>query len=132
MGRNLRDAIREAIAAELEEMTATGDASGFGTPYAFSTSKPVSSKKKKMDEAGDPYWPYRDDDSMTPRAKMGHAISTVNKGLNEIEKTLKMNSRLKKEMELPSSDYWGKTNKALVKIEQKMHRIARTVREIRA
>lgn len=136
MGRNLRDAIREAIDKELEEMTATGGVAGFGTPYAFSTTEPVTSKKKKkkkdgITEAGDPYWAYRNDESQTPRMKMGIAIQEVNKQLNVIERTLKMNSRLKKETKLPSSNYWNRTNKALVKIEQRMHRIAKMVREIR-
>lgn len=135
MGRKLRDAIREAIEEELAEMTATGGVAGFGTPHAFSTAEPVSSGKKKkkkgINEAGDPYWAYRNDETQSPRMKMGRAIQEVNKQLNVIERTLKMNSRLKKETGLPSSNYWGRTNKALVKIEQRMHRIAKMVREIR-
>ena len=136
MGRNLRDAIREAIEKELEEMTATGNVAGFGTPHAFSTTEPMTSKKKKKNkgitEAGDPYWAYRNDETQTPRMKMGRAIQEVNKQLSVIERTLKMNSRLKKETELPSSSYWNRTNNALVKTEERMHRIAKMVREIRA
>ena len=133
MGRNLYDAIREAIEEELAEITATGNVGGFSTPHAFSTTEPVTSKKKKkgITEAGDPYWAYRNDETQTPRMKMGKAIQEVNRQLNVIERTLKMNSRLKKETELPSSNYWSRTNNALVKIESRMHRIAKMVREIR-
>lgn len=134
MGQKLDDAIREAIEEELAEMTATGNVVGFGTPHAFSTTEPVTSKKKKkkeITEVGDPYWAYRNDETQTPRMKMGKAIQEVNKQLNVIERTLKMNSRLKKETELPSSNYWSRTNNALVKIESRMHRIAKMVREIR-
>ena len=134
MGRTLREAIREAIEDELAEMTATSGVAGFGTPHAFSTHEPVTSKKKKkkgITEAGDPYWAYRNDETQSPRMKMGRAIQEVNKQLNVIERTLKMNSRLKKETELPSSNYWNRTNNNLVRIEQRMHRIAKMVREIR-
>ncbi len=144
MGRKLGEDVRRFIEEELDELdelTATGDAAGFATPHAFQGDRPANKKQRDKQskaspydtivEGGDPYYAYRNDETMSPRQKMGKAISEVNSQLNIIERALKMNSRLKKETGLPSSGYWKRTNNSLVKIESRMHRIAQMVREIR-
>ncbi|KKL77560.1 hypothetical protein LCGC14_2033700, partial [marine sediment metagenome] len=48
--KGIREAVRRVVEQEIDEMTGTGAVGGFGTPYAFSTKEPVSSKKKKVNE----------------------------------------------------------------------------------
>ncbi|HUU86716.1 MAG TPA: hypothetical protein VMX17_03090, partial [Candidatus Glassbacteria bacterium] len=43
----LRKKIRELIEKEIEEMTATGDAAGFGTPNAFQGDDEDNKKKRR-------------------------------------------------------------------------------------
>lgn len=128
---------------ELEELTGTGGIAGFGTPYAFATKEPVSGKgkKKTIDEAlrefcslkegGDPYYPWRNDETQTPKQKIGRAITEINKQLTEVEKVVKRTQRLKKETGTSNNALWNRTNKSLMKIESRMHRISQTIRNMR-
>jgi len=183
--KRLKERVREIVEQEIDEMTGTGAVGGFGTPYAFSTKEPVSSKKKKVNEdkmssaemqsnldywrqvksgnsdykdkdkrikywtnkikkatgkhpeagiyteGGDPYYAWRNDETQTPRMKIGNVISEINKQLKEMEKVVRRSSRLKKEMGVPNSGLWQRTNNALMKIESRMHRISQTIRNMR-
>lgn len=130
--KGIREAIRHLVEQEIDEMTGTGAVGGFGTPYAFSTKEPVSSKKKKrVTEGGDPYYAWRNDETQTPRMKIGNVISEINKQLKEMEKVVRRSSRLKKETGVPNSGLWQRTNNALMKIESRMHRISQTIRNMR-
>jgi len=87
--------------------------------------------KHSVTEAGDPYYSWRNDESMTPKQKIGKAISEINKQLVEMHKVVKRSSRLKKEMGMSANDYWKRTNNAFLKMEQRMHRISQKIREMR-
>ena len=87
--------------------------------------------KHSVTEAGDPYYAWRNDESMTPKQKIGRAISEINKQLAEMHKVVKRSSRLKKEMGMSANDYWKRTNNAFLKMEQRMHRISQKIREMR-
>lgn len=242
--KRIREALRRIVEQEIDEMTGTGGVSGFGTPYAFSTKEPVSSKKKKrvdeaqragtiqhhfdgkrwiaispngtkkivvydrahaiefsktgmiggnpdwdkqgrtishnvneakykytiihdrdskktdsgvinavstkdalkkvhkkypnayehdvkLSEGGDPYYAWRNDETATPKMKIGKVISEINKQLREMERVVRRTSRLKKEMGVPNSGLWQRTNNALMKMESRMHRISQTIRNMR-
>ncbi len=211
------------------EMTGTGAVAGFGTPYAFATKEPVSSKRKKkvnemfeslivefrgetpqqyarflkkhgfrmteanadastsishivgdlwvqeptnvyaivsrlgqwkaghgrdvqygsglanlksrlskffsirdgVNEGGDPYYGWRNDETRTPKQKIGSAITEINKQLAEVEKVVKRTQRLKKETGTSNNALWNRTNKSLMKIESRMHKISQTIRNMR-
>ena len=85
----------------------------------------------KLKEGGDPYYAWRNDESMSPKQKIGRAISEINKQLAEMHKVVKRSSRLKKEMGMSANDYWKRTNNAFLKMEQRMHRISQKIREMR-
>jgi hypothetical protein len=84
-----------------------------------------------LNEAGDPYYPWRNDETRTPRMKIGKAIVEINRTLKEAERVVKRCGRLKKEMGLNANQYWKRTNNALIKIEGRVHKIAQKVREMR-
>jgi len=89
-------------------------------------------KSLRLVEGGDPYYAWRNDETATPRQKIGRAISEVNKSLTELNKTLRRCARLKKETGLSAGqDYWKRTNKALLRIEQKAHKMAQRIRQMR-
>ena len=136
----LKEMIRELTEEELEEMTGTGAVGGFATPFAFSTKKPVSSKDddddvneafEKLTEGGDPYYAWRNDETLTPKQKIGNAIAEINKQLAEMSKVVKRSARLKKEMGVPNGDLWKRTNVALMRMESRMHGIAQQIRNMR-
>lgn len=136
--RQLKGFMRSGI----KEMTGTGGVGGFATPYAFSTKEPVSSKRKKktpsinevferLIEGGDPYYAWRNDETATPQKKIARVISEMNRQLAEMEKVVKRSTRLQKEMGVPNSNLWKRTNASLMKIESRMHRISQSVRNMR-
>lgn len=212
--RELVTQLKGFLEVRVQELTGTGAVGGFGTPYAFSTKKPISSNPKKrnngytvseasndkilkrfdnlveaenkhavlgdiarivkilnskgrktdasnlirsahkflkagdetmlvktretakmilrsIQEGGDPYYAWRNDETTTPRQKIGGVISEMNKQLGEMEKVVKRSQRLKTELGVPNSGLWKRTNNALMKIESRMHRISQTIRNMR-
>ena len=154
----LRKYIRELVDDELEEMTGTGAVDGFGTPFAFQGDSEANKKKRKASatavdgyelvgevkygprhpsyrapirEGGDPYYAWRNDDEKTPKMKIGEAIGEMNNQLREMEKSVKRCRRLRSETNMATSDYWKRTNNALMKMESRMHSIAKMVRDMR-
>jgi hypothetical protein len=87
--------------------------------------------KKAVQEGGDPYYAWRNDETASPRMKIGKAISEINKQLHEVEQVIKRSARLKKEMGVPNSGLWQRTNNAFLKMEGRINRIAATVRNMR-
>lgn len=77
------------------------------------------------------YYAYRNDTSMKPHQKLGKAISEINRQLTEIQKLIKMNTRLKNEYNIDSSKMWKRTLTGLVKLEAKLIGLAQQIREIR-
>ena len=73
------------------------------------------------------YHDYRNDESMTPKQKIGHSMREVKNSLNELSKLIDMNVRLKKEMNVNSGSYWKNTHKALHKISERLVKLANKV-----
>ena len=73
------------------------------------------------------YHQWRNDESLTPKQKIGHSIREVKNSLNELDKTVKMAVRLKTELNVDSRNYWKNTHKALTKISERLVKMATKV-----
>ena len=111
----LKEIIRELIKKELEESSVTGNIDGGEgppkTPYAFGKNRKKDKKKEdeistnstgytKVNEGK--YHDYRNDDTMTPKQKIGRN----------------------------SDSYWKNTHKALHKISERLVKLANKVGQL--
>ena len=150
----LKEYIRQLIQQELKEASSTASAGdiSYKTPYAFKKNK-KGKKKKKAGYGGahhdptigtdnfpasDPklrkegkYHDFRNDDSLTTKQKIGLAMRETRDSLKKLEKTIDMNVRLKKEMNVDSRDYWKNTHKALHRISERLVKLAGKVGQLR-
>ena len=105
------------------------------TPYAFQSKKKRKQDKDKEDSIATTstgfkkvnegrYHDWRNDESLTPKQKIGKSIREVRDSLNELDKTIKMNLKLKNELKVDSRDYWKNTHKALGKISERLVKLA--------
>ena len=83
-------------------------------------------KRKQMLGEGR-YHDWRNDESLTPKQKVGKSIREIRDALNELDKTVKMNLKLKTELNMKSEDYWKNTHKALTKISERLVKMANKV-----
>ena len=138
----LKEIIRELIKQELEEVSVTGNLDGGEgpprTPYAFfGGRKKDKEKKKKIAQAGGytkvhegKYHEYRNDESMTPKQKIGKSMREIRDSLNELDKLVKMNVRLKNELNVDSRSYWKNTHKALRRVSERLVKLANKVGQL--
>lgn len=73
------------------------------------------------------YHEWRNDESLTPKQKIGQSVKEIRDSLNELDKTIKMNLKLKTELNVDSRDYWKNTHKALTKISERLVKMANKV-----
>jgi hypothetical protein len=73
------------------------------------------------------YHDWRNDESLTPKQKIGQSVKEIRDSLNELDKTIKMNLKLKTELNVDSRDYWKNTHKALTKISERLVKMANKV-----
>tara|TARA_B100000575_G_scaffold294501_1_gene310884 strand:- start:3289 stop:3726 length:438 start_codon:yes stop_codon:yes gene_type:complete len=138
----LKEILRELIRQELEEVSVTGNLDGGAgppkTPYAFyGGRKKDKEKKKKITQAGGytkvhegKYHEYRNDESMTPKQKIGKSMREIRDSLNELDKLVKMNVRLKNELNVDSRSYWKNTHKALRRVSERLVKLANKVGQL--
>ena len=86
----------------------------------------VIMKNKEMLGEGR-YHDWRNDESLTPKQKIGKSMREIRDALNELDKTVKMNLKLKTELKMKSEDYWKNTHKALTKISERLVKMANKV-----
>lgn len=154
----LAEYIREMVKQELEEITTTGDIAGYNIPAAFQGNNPKNKARKKaiatqlgmqltkrgeqdMNRGADKleniaeaklrYHEYKKDESASPTQKIARAISEVNRNLQEMERVLKMNTRLQKESGIASEALYRRTQQGLLKLEARLLHLAGKVRDIR-
>jgi hypothetical protein len=77
------------------------------------------------------YHSYRNDDTLTPRQKIGRSMREVRDSLSGLEKLVKMNVRLKNELNVDSRSYWKTTHKALQKISGRLIKLSTKVGEMK-
>lgn len=69
----------------------------------------------------------------TPRKKIGEAIREINKQIHEVDRTLRMSERLKKEDGSgPNGQLWKSTAKALTTLESRLNTISTRIRNLKA
>ena len=73
------------------------------------------------------YHEWRNDESLTPKQKVGRSMREIRDALNELDKTVKMNLKLKTELNMKSEDYWKNTHKALTKISERLVKMANKI-----
>ena len=128
----LKEIIRELIKKELEEASTSAATPGYQTPYAFSDPKKDKKKKKKRDLGSTgynyvsegKYHDYRNDETLSPKQKIGRSMREIRDSLNNLDKLVKMNVRLKNELNVDSRSYWKNTHKALNKISERLVKLA--------
>ncbi len=130
----IRTFVRELLSTN--EITQTGDIAGYNTPFAFS-SKKKKDKDKEEEVATNStgyevvkegrYHQYRNDETLTPKQKIGLAMRETRDSLQELERTVQYNVRLKNELNIDSRDYWKTTHKALGKISERLVKLANKV-----
>ena len=76
------------------------------------------------------YHDYRNDESMTPKQKIGRSMREIRDSLNNLDKLVKMNVRLKNELNVNSQSYWKNTHKALNKISERLVKLANKVGQL--
>ena len=135
----LKEIIRELIKNELDEASTSGAAGGYNTPNAFTGGIGKGKKKKKEISTNSTgydvvkegkYHDYRNDESLTPKQKIGHSMREVRDGLNSLEGLVKMNVKLKNELNVNSQSYWKNTHKALNKISERLVKLANKVGQL--
>ena len=135
----LKEIIRELIKRELDEASTSAVTPGYQTPYAFSGGRSKDKKKKKKIATNSTgyskvnegkYHDYRNDDTMSPKQKIGRSMREIRDSLNELNKLVKMNVRLKNELKVDSRSYWKNTHKALNKISERLVKLANKVGQL--
>ena len=155
----IRKLVRELIKQELDEANSTASVGGsYNTPHAFGGSNKKGKKKGKAGYTGghddptdgtghfianDPklrktesivnegrYHAWRNDDSKTPKQKIGMAMRETRDNLTELERMVNYNVKLKNELKVDSRDYWKNTHKALNKISERLGKLANKVGQL--
>ena len=151
----LREYIREMIEQELQEMTTSDAAGPYNIPAAFQGNKSTNKARRKgvatqlgmqltargqqdlerpadkLMEGADPYHAYKKDESASSTQKIAKAITELNRSVLQIERVIKMNSRLQRESGLPSEALYRRTQEGLLKLETRLLNLAGRIREIR-
>ena len=76
------------------------------------------------------YHNYRNDESMTAKQKIGLSMREVRDKLNELDKLVKINVRLKNELNVDSKTYWKRTHAAMKKISERLVKLANKVGQL--
>ena len=89
-------------------------------------------KNKRFNESVNEgkYHDYRNDESLSPKQKIGHSMREVRDKLNELDKLVKMNVRLKNEIGVDSTSYWKRTHGAMKKISERLVKLANKVGQL--
>ena len=93
-----------------------------------SKAKQVSQKLENVTEGK--YHDYRNDESLSPKQKIGYSMREVRDKLNELDKLVNMNVRLKNEIGVDSKTYWKNTHGAMKKISERLVKLANKVGQL--
>ena len=154
-GNRFRKLVRELIEQELDEANSTASVGGeYSTPHAFGGSNKKGKGKGKAGYTGghddptdgtghfianDPklrkelvvnegrYHAWRNDETLSPKQKIGIAMRETRDNLTELERVVRYNVRLKNEMKVDSRDYWKNTHKALSKISERLVKLSNKI-----
>ena len=85
-------------------------------------------KKESVNEGK--YPDYRNDETMTPKQKIGRSMMEVRDTLKTLESIVGMNIRLKNEVGVDSTSYWKRTHTAMKKISERLVKLANKVGQL--
>ena len=138
--KKLVELLKKLIRKELKELSVTGGIDGGAGPpkttYAFRD--PKDDEKDEDDlklSAGmsvvkENYWHFRNDESMSTKQKLAKSMTEIRNRIIEIERLVKYNVKLKKEMRFESENYMKRTKIALSKISEKLVRLSHKVKDL--
>ena len=127
---------------EIEEISTSAGAGAYLTPNAFGELgddtiemlgyKKVKKIKKLSSEMllESSYNDYKKDIKSTPKAKINQSIAEINRGLRFIEKIVDHNVRLKQESNVDNTIYWKSSRENLNKINERLVRLSRQLKEL--
>ena len=153
---NLNESFHSEEEEEIDEMSTSAGAGAYETPNAFGNvdddtiemlgykkvKKVKKESKVKVEESEFvrmsrelylneiSYNDYRKDPIASPKQKINHSINYINKGLQEIEKVVNHNVRLKQEMGVDNNIYWKSSRENLAKISERLLRVSRQLKEL--
>ena len=93
-----------------------------------SKAKQIDKKLENVNEGK--YHDYRNDESMTPKQKIGRSMMEVRDTLRTLESIVGMNIRLKNEVGVDSTSYWKRTHVAMKKISERLVKLANKVGQL--
>jgi putative cell wall-binding protein len=99
------------------------------TRVGVSKAKQVDKKLENVNEGK--YHDWRNDETLSPKQKIGKSMMEVRDTLRELEKMVKMNVRLKNELNVDSRGYWKRTHSALQKISERLVKLANKVGQLK-
>ena len=85
-------------------------------------SKQMDKKIENVNEGR--YHDWRNDETLSPKQKIGRSMREVKNALNSLSKQIDFNVRLKNELNVDSSSYWKTTHKALNSISERLVKLA--------
>ena len=137
---------------DVTEMNVTANIDGYQTPFAFydddeeghaskikdtaevfdyKSTENQKSNTVKLNEGRSLYHLFRDHPDLTPKQKIGVTMRQINKNLTEVDKFLNIATKFKTENSIPSQSYWKTTSKYLLKLDEKIQRINRKLKELK-
>jgi hypothetical protein len=90
--------------------------------------KQIDKKLENVNEGR--YHDYRNDESLTPKQKIGRSMMEVRDTLKTLESIVGMNIRLKNEIGVDSTSYWKRTHGAMKKISERLVKLANKVGQL--
>ena len=76
------------------------------------------------------YYAWRNDDSMSTKQKLAKSMTEIRDGISMLERAVKYNVKLKREMKFESDQYMKRTKVALGKISEKLLRLSARVKDM--
>lgn len=138
--------------SEISEVNTTSNADGYETPHAFSgkdedehaehiksnaevfdykSTKNKKSNTVEISEGRSLFHLFRDHPDYSPEQKVGVAVREINKLMTEVEKLLRVSVRYKAEANVNNTKMWKTTNRFLLKLDEKLKRIALKIKEMK-
>lgn len=129
----IRKIVRETM---IDEMTGSGAAGPYNTPYAFG--KPENEKEKGKRQAdltgysvvSENRWLELKKEDLSAHAKIGRGISNINKQLREMERFLNWYGKIKNESGVDNKSYWKRTNSHIYSIKERLIKLDQKIRQI--
>ena len=106
------------------------------TPYAFKDPKDDDKDEDDlklsdgMSIVKENYYAWRNDDSMSTKQKLAKSMTEIRDGITMLERAVKYNVKLKREMKFESDQYMKRTKVALGKISEKLLRLSARVKDM--